>query len=31
MCMPNVNIKIDGNGEVCIKSPVLFKKSVHLS
>jgi long-subunit acyl-CoA synthetase (AMP-forming) len=29
MCMPNVNMKIDENGEICIKSPVLFKKWVH--
>jgi hypothetical protein len=31
MCMPNVNMKINGNGEICIQSPVLFKKLVHLS
>jgi long-subunit acyl-CoA synthetase (AMP-forming) len=26
MCMPNINMKIDDNGEICIKSPVLLKK-----
>ncbi|KAF3390465.1 Malonate--CoA ligase, partial [Penicillium rolfsii] len=28
ICMPNVNMKIDENGEICIKSPVLFKKYI---
>lgn len=26
ICMPNVALKVDENGEICIKSPVLFKK-----
>ncbi|CEJ57343.1 hypothetical protein PMG11_06039 [Penicillium brasilianum] len=26
--MPDVNMKIDGSGEICIKSPVLFKKYI---
>lgn len=31
MCMPNVNMKIDENGEICIKSPVPSKSwFIHL-
>ncbi|KAJ5377305.1 uncharacterized protein N7496_004714 [Penicillium cataractarum] len=26
--MPNVNMKIDNHGEICIKSPVLFKRYI---